>query len=156
MSWYVLEGQQFTKRMPKCVTALDATVTHLPPHDGIASMGACSPAAGRRARIPCVAARNAQGLSVGWTPTVVRLGALCRRRLGAPLLVAPAGWAGWGNEAERLLDAPRTGILTRLTVWLLRSRDSANAIGPTFSKHPVVECGTANKANASFRVGELR
>ena len=87
---------------------------------------------------------------------MVRLGALCRRRLGTPLRRAPTDLAGWVIEAERLWVAPCTETRIRFTVRVSRSRASANAIGSASSKNPEVECCTVNKACASFKVGELR
>ena len=87
---------------------------------------------------------------------MMRLGALCRWRLGTPLLMAPTEEVGWDNKAKRLRVAPHAAILARITVRLPRSRARDNAVGPAFSKNPTVDCGTVNKAFASFRVGELR
>lgn len=105
------------KRSLKCVTALESR-SDAPPavRSGMASLRACACAAERRSRIPCVAARNAPSPEAGWTPSTVRLGALCRWHLGVPLQVAPTSGVGWGNEATRLSPAPCTGILTCFTV----------------------------------------
>jgi len=131
-------------------------VTHLPPTRRDRAKGGLLACGWTPGSHPLRCCTHRPGAGVGWTPTVVRLGAPCRRRLGTPLRRAPTDLAGWVIEAKRLRVAPCTETRIRSTVRLSRSRVSDSAIRLALLKHPTVICCTVNKAFASFRVGELR